>query len=159
MAAKVQLWDQQPGEPDAAFKRFLVYLYLGPGRTLNSAYRRSVPASDRVESRRATGTWHADSRQWNWMQRADAFDIYNLRRHGQRAIIAYVRRICRLSDKLDRALRKIKPETWEECLETHRVIGQDIAAEDIAALAARGDAAGDDAPADGSPPGPDPLPQ
>jgi hypothetical protein len=32
-----QPWEQQPGEPDAAYVRFLVYRNLGPGRTLRLA--------------------------------------------------------------------------------------------------------------------------
>ena len=59
-------WDQQPDEPASAYTRFLVFLHLGPARSLDAAYRlvrgvtegdkRRTPAPGRRPRRRTTGT-------------------------------------------------------------------------------------------------------
>src|SRR5262249_5670477 len=72
-------WDQRPDEPDPAFVRFLIYRDLGPGRSLIQAYlaflRLLDGSTEGVERRSIPGQWYRDSRQWEWVRRARAWDV------------------------------------------------------------------------------------
>ncbi len=69
-------WDRQPGEPTLWFKRFSVYLLMGPTRTVTAAYcdefARRHPGKT-CKPRSATH-WRVLSARWNWRTRADAWD-------------------------------------------------------------------------------------
>ena len=69
-------WDQQPDEPRLWFKRFSLYLLMGPTRSVAAAYcdeftRRHPGKTCRPQS--ATN-WRVISSRWNWVRRADAWD-------------------------------------------------------------------------------------
>lgn len=69
-------WDQLPDEPDLWYGRFLqFYLPLGRARSLRRAYVDCL-ASQKKEARlnRADNTWTAMSTQYNWLDRARAWD-------------------------------------------------------------------------------------
>lgn len=72
----VKPWDQQPDEPKLWFKRFSVYLLMGPSRTVAMAYcdeyaRRHPGKTCRPQS--ATN-WRVISSRWSWVRRAEAWD-------------------------------------------------------------------------------------
>src|SRR5262245_65289425 len=82
-------WDPQPDEPAAAYRRFLVYRNLGPARSIDAACRLGG-AANRKKSQRATGTWFADSRTFDWPARALAWDIAQIATNGQRAAVGFI---------------------------------------------------------------------
>lgn len=71
---RIEAWEQQPGEPDKAFGRFQVYLQLGPTRTLAEAARTAGGRSS-GGGYAFGGNWSRYCREWNWRDRAQAWDI------------------------------------------------------------------------------------
>jgi hypothetical protein len=77
-------WDQQEGEPDDAFARFLVYLNIGPGRRLEDAFEQS--RTGRPGRGRRTGhgrqkaymAWVLEAERRHWRERAHAWDMHRL---------------------------------------------------------------------------------
>lgn len=76
-------WLQQPGESDAAYAAFVSYRDVGPGRTVDEAYRRSKGVGaegaprDQQETKggaRAPGRWREWAKEWSWKDRATAYD-------------------------------------------------------------------------------------
>jgi hypothetical protein len=67
-------WDIQPGEPPRWYTRFLIYLELGPARTITAAYQR-VHRRGKTPSKGPSGWWTAVARRWQWSARALAYDI------------------------------------------------------------------------------------
>lgn len=69
-------WDQQPEEPTLWFKRFSVYLMMGPTRTVAAAYcdefARRHPG--KTGKKRSATNWRVLSARWNWRGRAEAWD-------------------------------------------------------------------------------------
>ncbi len=63
-------WDRMVGEPARWFDRFEVYRLLGPGRSLDSAYR----AYSGKATGRAGESWWRNFRAWEWQRRAEAWD-------------------------------------------------------------------------------------
>ena len=78
-------WDQQPGEPAAAYARFLVYRGLGPCRSLDKAARAYGGSKGR-----APGNWFREAAAWKWQERAQAWDIATFAEVGKRAVVAYL---------------------------------------------------------------------
>ncbi|MFN8469186.1 MAG: hypothetical protein U0X20_26760 [Caldilineaceae bacterium] len=69
-------WDQQPGEPKLWFKRFSLYLLMGPTRTVAAAYcdefARRHPGKTCLP--RSATNWRVISSRWHWPARAEAWD-------------------------------------------------------------------------------------
>ena len=67
-----KLWQPQPDEPPVWYNRFHIYLKLGPSRTLPTAYR--IWAGSQGRPSRTT---RKQSTNWNWKERAMAYDRAN----------------------------------------------------------------------------------
>lgn len=64
-------WDRQPDEPSKAFAGFVIYRDLGPGRTLDAAFKASDPKrQDKVPH----GGWTRWFSIHSWKARATAYD-------------------------------------------------------------------------------------
>ena len=68
-------WDHRPDETPRAYAAFAVYRDLGPGRSLNAAYRSQGHAR-----RSRSATWQGWFRTYEWAARAEAFDYENARK-------------------------------------------------------------------------------
>ena len=66
---KNKIWAQQASEPSLWFSRYLVFLQLGPRRSLSSAYRADSGKAGKVPS-----SWRQAAHTWNWSDRAAAYD-------------------------------------------------------------------------------------
>jgi len=64
-------WDRQPGEPAEWHQRFLSYLRMGPGRSVEEAWRKAVGAGPEEPLDPA---WAEMARAWRWAERAAAYD-------------------------------------------------------------------------------------
>ena len=117
MHEQKQLWDQQEGEPTAAYVRFLAFRNLGPGRTVKLAAETlaqqvfmAAPHSDpskngngkkpkKNETQQASvalRTCYDNSALWNWTDRAEAWDIWRLLEscdQGQTALVDCMKRL------------------------------------------------------------------
>ena len=87
-------WDQQEGEPDSAYTHFTRYLYAGLGRSLRAATkgdkrRRSVGGQvSRLSSR------------WNWVARARAWDVKQMRTLGHDVVLMFIGSLRKVAQKL-----------------------------------------------------------
>ena len=68
-------WHRLPDEPNLWYDRFLAYLSLGPGRTIEKLYRlRCETHETDLAGKRASSSWHAKAREWRWDERAAVYD-------------------------------------------------------------------------------------
>ena len=106
------IWEQQPGESDAAYVRFLLYRNLGPARSIDAAYQ----MMNNEGHQRAPGQWKRDSVTHRWQERAQAWDVHNLLTQGQRAAVLYVAVVELYCERLYHALvnGSLQPETCHE---------------------------------------------
>ena len=69
-------WDRRAGEPGRWYERFDYYRALGPGRSIDGAFR--VWAADQKagepRGQRANRHWYRAAKRWAWRRRAEAFD-------------------------------------------------------------------------------------
>ena len=131
--ADVKIWEQRTDEPDRAYACFLVYLQLGPGRSLERAYQ-SASARNRKKTQ-ASGTWTYYSTQYSWIERAAAYDVDMLSQHGTEVVINWVQSLVKLSEL---AFEKITSGTVEirnlgQLLEVINVLGNFVTPETIQA--------------------------
>jgi hypothetical protein len=101
-------WDQWPNEPAGAYKRFVVFRELGPGRSLNRAYQEFLRLSGvtkGVEGRRAPGCWQRYAEEWSWAERCHGFDIASFAARGQKVVVLYLECILEATRKLLRGIQ------------------------------------------------------
>jgi hypothetical protein len=80
------IWGQQPGEPSRWYERFVKYLHQGPNRSLYAVYlsEPAKPGSKRAQREDPrprggiSGAWKTQSEKWDWKERAEAKDKYDL---------------------------------------------------------------------------------
>lgn len=148
-------WDQKKGEPDKWHSWFLIYRNLGPGRSVDLAYRFFVGESPakkhqkRQPPRKCSGEWSEASRLWSWPARAIAWDIANLQQHGQKIVTLQLAILERYALKILAALddERAKPKNWREITEAMKTLGTFISPEILeSAVRAGAGGAGTDAP-------------
>ena len=126
-------WDQLDNEPDRAYARFLVYLHLGPSRSIDRAFH---VASKRTTGR-AGGAWSADSTMYNWPSRATAYDINVLApKLGTEVVINWSIAAGELSKQLLDEIRegKLRPRNFDQVLELFNVLSSLITPETLKAV-------------------------
>jgi hypothetical protein len=69
------IWEQQEGEPDEAYTRFLIYRNLGPARTIEKAAGLLHDETKGKKTKVSTSQWTKDSAEYNWRERAAKWDI------------------------------------------------------------------------------------
>jgi len=131
-------WEQLSGEPDAAYTRFLIYRNLGPARSLDAAYRAFVGSSATKRAKtqaKANGQWTKDSAQWNWDERARAWDIALLSQMVPEAAVTILNLINETARVALETLKfgKLKPRTWNALSETVTILASFISPETIKA--------------------------
>jgi hypothetical protein len=139
------LWNRRPDEPDAAYVRFLIYRNLGPVRSLEAAYRKfmedlgEIDAAKSCESLPVSGQWFKDSRSFDWVRRARAWDIAVFSEVGREAVIALGHYTRALAIKgLEALANSSGPENWKAHLETLHALCTIIPPEIISALLQQG---------------------
>lgn len=71
----VNAWDRLPREPMLWFARFEIYRELGPGRTIEEAWRvHKAEQSSPSNSKRPHNRWYEVAREWSWQKRAEEWD-------------------------------------------------------------------------------------
>ncbi len=152
-------WEKLPDEPDEAYVRFMTYCALGPGRSMDAAYRLQNPVAAKsgksrskkpVDERRASGQWWQNSVEFRWTERAAAYDIDMLTAVAQKAVARYVSAVDLALGKILSALldEKIKPRSWNQTIESLTIVGSFIPAETVSTI--RRDFQDDSVPAIGA---------
>jgi hypothetical protein len=72
MENKDKSWQRMRGEPALWYERFDIFRQLGPGRTLEDAWRKLEVKTAKHPSWR----WYEVAKEWNWVERAAAWDAY-----------------------------------------------------------------------------------
>jgi hypothetical protein len=126
-----KLWDQIEGESPEAYARFLVYRNLGIGRSVASAIETLGKSG-----KKRNGQWEHDSSEFNWVDRAAAWDISNAKRVGESVVLMYIETLKAMWAKtLAVAVDKTtKPRGWEELIETVTTLGAFIPQETVAGI-------------------------
>jgi hypothetical protein len=129
------IWDQLPNEPDAAYNRFLVYRNLGPSRSLQSAWD-AQKVSNRGKSGRVSGQWQKDSADYQWVERANAWDGYQLQQAGAATVHNWINILSGIAGKTLEAINEgVKPDNWSGVIQSAQVLGAHISPEAVNALA------------------------
>ena len=66
-------WEIQPSEPPRWYARFEAYRRLGPTRSIERVFEAEVDAGA-VNGRRPGQAWYKAAREWQWAERAEAWD-------------------------------------------------------------------------------------
>ena len=133
-----QVWDQQPNEPRAAYVRFVVFRSLGPCRSvalaaevaasnLNAAIqtqsgpkRRKNPKKSETISIRQ---WYDDSSEWNWSERACAWDLHVFAESCEQVQAAMTDLMRQIACKaLESIVKGSAPANWPQILQTFEVL-------------------------------------
>jgi hypothetical protein len=133
-------WDQQEGEPRSAYVRFLLYRSLGPGRSIDEAYRLLLQQRARgakSSKTRAPGNWYQESSKWNWNDRASEWDIAALLAVGDDSIASLVTYVRDAVRRAHGSLSKLEPKTWSDVLESLDAFGHALPPEVVAAALSR----------------------
>jgi hypothetical protein len=123
-------WDQMVDEPDAAYRRFLVYLGLGPGRSIEKA----IEAEKGIK--RQNGQWYRDSSNYRWKERTAAYDIAMLApQMGSEVVINWTAAANEWSKNLLEAIQggKMKPKNFDQTVTLFNVFANFVTPETLEA--------------------------
>lgn len=138
---------QLPDETDEAYARFLIYLSMGPGRTVDEAYRlyqgrvkRVGKALNSAKRRQSSGQWDRESVTYQWRKRAAQWDIEMLTSDIQETVTLVVHAVNLLANRILSALQntKLQPQSFAELLKGIEVLSYWIPQETLEHLAATG---------------------
>lgn len=68
-------WEREDGEPSRWFARFDTYRLLGPGRSIEEAFRRARE-TEGLRAERPGSIWYEMAKRWRWAERAEAWDAH-----------------------------------------------------------------------------------
>jgi hypothetical protein len=95
-----QPYHRQPGEPNRWYQRFRYFMELGPSRSIARCYREITNAARARQGRPLLSTsascpkaWHDRARQFDWVERAAAWDCEQKRLERQQ--VEHVRAMAR----------------------------------------------------------------
>lgn len=106
-------WDRQPGEDARWYARFTAYRLLGRGRTLEAVWRQEAKDHQKT-GKYPPKHWYAVAAEWNWKERAAAWDIYQAEQDAQYQMERRRAIITKALEKLEKRLDDLdgKPLTW-----------------------------------------------
>jgi hypothetical protein len=117
-----RIWDRQPDEKLEWYNRFRkYYLPQGPGRKISKAWRlwyvethKGIEDPAKV-ARNPNLYWHDRAKKWDWLKRAQAWDVEELRLMEERRLARIEKLEAQKSDlignfltKVDAAIEKLK---------------------------------------------------
>lgn len=121
------------GEPEAAYARFLVYRSMGPSRSLERAYQL---ATNSKEPQQVSGQWTSDSTRWEWVRRANEWDIHNLLTQSERAATLYASAVERYAERVFDALASAEFKDGDSLTRAIDLLAKIFPGEALAALVA-----------------------
>lgn len=90
------------------YDRFMVFLLMGPSRSLLGAvHLEEAQKSTEKRSRSVPGAWFATAKEWNWRDRADAWDEYRRKQvftEGNAYDLTRIEKLNKYSQRLERQL-------------------------------------------------------
>lgn len=96
-------WEQQEGEPNSKYYEFTFYRDLSTSeRSLNNAYANYLLSDSKHKGTKSVttrpGAWDAHSGEWNWVARAQAYDVYKADLRSKRRLEAELERMASIKD-------------------------------------------------------------
>lgn len=118
-----ELWDQLPDESVTLYTHFLAYRDLGPLRSVRKAYRRvmqHLEVQERGGKTEVPGSFWEVATRHRWRERAEAWDVRNLKTYGARVAPLYVRMLENTARRGAVAAAKYRPgdREWGDVLAT-----------------------------------------
>lgn len=95
---------EEDGENNLWYSRFLLYLNMGPARTLLGALRHVDQAEGREAHIHVYGAFKEAFKKYNWAERAEAYDAYVRKEHFSKGYAYDLTRI----EKLDSLAEKLE---------------------------------------------------
>jgi hypothetical protein len=145
----MEIWEQQEGEPDISYIRFLYYRNLGPERTLEKAYNSYVYSGEIETTEKAIvtakkshkrlykipGIWSDDSSKYRWIYRANQYDIHNLSISGKVIIDRVYKSLAVFSEQLLEIMKQgeIRPKNFDQLLEGLTLVANILSPESVEA--------------------------
>ncbi|MCL4489174.1 MAG: hypothetical protein M1570_13740 [Chloroflexi bacterium] len=128
-------WDQQEGEPDATYNRFLFYLGMGPSRSLRKAYcaYHDRPASEARHTQ--AGGWRFQSKRWRWVERVRAYDRAVMLEANRHTMAKLLHGIDTIALKSIREIERTNPNGWKQAVEGLALVAELIPTESAATAA------------------------
>jgi len=112
------VWEQMEGEPDGLYANFLKYLNLGSSRTLEKAFDECVVIKRRGNSRKkdskTSGTFWLRAKTWNWIPRAQAWDLHWQKQEFKRIETAREKSLQHLEEATEQIAKMIKDVAYAE---------------------------------------------
>lgn len=107
-----QAWERQEGEDTMWYDRFLVFLRMGPSRTMLGAVHlvEEAEKSREKQSSKTPGAWNDAAKEWNWQKRAEAWDDYRRKQvftQGNAYDVARVEKLNKYSERIEQELDKM----------------------------------------------------
>jgi hypothetical protein len=124
-------WAQQQDEPNRAFEHFLYFLHSQRPRNITKAYKAFNPDASRVSD-----MWWKEAKTWQWEDRALAYDVEMISKHGQRVVADMVSIVGTLAERVMDSLNTQRGEAWtyEQTITAIRLLSELIPAETVAAI-------------------------
>lgn len=120
-------YDRLPNESAKSYARFWSFCGLGPGRSLQAAYtayQQGSPPDRRNKNQEPTRVWYYERHEYDWDERALAWDVEQMQRSGKEAAVAYIQAVKLASEKALRALnRDIEPESFSDVIRCLQLLG------------------------------------
>lgn len=111
MSDEQEAWARQENEDTLWYERFLVFLRMGPSRSLlGSVHLEEEQKSAEKRSSSVPGAWYDASKQWNWRKRAEAYDDYRRKRvftMGNAYDVIRVEKLNKYSERIEQELDKM----------------------------------------------------
>lgn len=116
----IDCWNQLDGEDAADYAKFLVYRNLGPGRSLDRAYRayRRRRVTKSGAPLQAPGSWAKLSVRYEWVNRASRWDVYHLEQAVPEVVSTIFALIGEFARKTLESVQSgaVSPRNWDDVL-------------------------------------------
>lgn len=132
-------WERMKGEPAFWYARFVEYRDMGPARSFTRYFRGLTPTQIRGANGASNHLWSKHAKQWNWKERAEAWDEYNeeserinayfVLSHGLALAHERIKKLEALADRLESILMNKDIKLSPFLIEQYRGLLKDIAEE------------------------------
>ena len=105
------VWERQDGEPNKWYSRFVIFLQMGPSRSLLGAVNIEKDRNGQKKAEVSAPTsWREAAKQWNWRARAEAWDEYRRKQvfvMGNAYDVNRVEKLAKYSERLEGEIDKM----------------------------------------------------
>lgn len=104
------LWERQEEEPNLWYDRFVSYLQMGPSRTLLGTANAEQVQKGSEPFNGTPGAWLNAFKQWNWKERAEAWDEHRRKQvftQGNAYDVYRVEKLNKYSQRLETQIDKM----------------------------------------------------